>query len=164
MLFYGSLLALILCAAAGSGSVQSWVGVALAIALGPAWVLALKSPASWLPFFCLLASVGLAAVERLWGAPAGLVLAGGGLALVVWDLVFLNSALDGGFSGEQTRRYEKKHLQSLGLAVGSGLAVASLGRWLNLQLPFFLLIIFILLVFFGLERIWGHFAKMNRHN
>jgi len=66
-------------------------------------------------------------------------------------------------SGVQTRQYESKHLQSLVLALGSGLLMAFLGRFLNLQLPFVIVMLFIALVIFGLDRAYGYIKKRNMH-
>ena len=148
-----------LCLAAGYGIAGQWIGAVIAIITGLAWLLARKYPASWLPHICLLASVCLAVVGRLTGAPPLLMICGSGLALAVWDLLFLDDALGSHSSGEQTRRYENKHLQSLALALGSGLIVAFLGRLLNLQIPFVILVLFVVLVVFGLDRVWGYIKK-----
>ena len=126
----------ILCLIAGYGIVGEWIGTVIAIITGLAWLFAWKYPSSGLPFICLVVSVCLAVAGRLIGSPALLMICGSGFALAVWDLVFLNNALGRDSLGVQTRQYERKHLQSLALALGSGLLVAFLGRLFNLQLPF----------------------------
>lgn len=148
-----------LCLAVGFGFVRQWIGVAAGILTVPAWLLARKYPASWLPHICLLGSVGLAVVGRLFGSPFFLMICGSGVALAVWDILLFNSALGKYSSGEQTRQYESKHLQSLALALGSGLLVAFLGSFINLRIPFAVLLLFIALVVFGLDRVWGYIKK-----
>jgi hypothetical protein len=89
------------------------------------------------------------------------MICGSGLALAAWDLVFLDDALGGNLSEGQTRRYESKHLQSLALALGCGLLLAFLGRFLSFQIPFALLVFFIVLVVFGLDRAYGYIKKRS---
>ena len=135
----------------------------IAIITGLAWLPARKYPDSGLPFICLVASVCLAVAGQLIGSPPLLMICGSGFALAVWDLVFLNDALGRNSSGVQTRQYEGKHLQSLALALGSGLLVAFVGRLLNFQIPFIVMMLFVALVIFGLERIWGAIKKRSMH-
>ena len=160
-IFFAACLVLsVLCLAAGYGIAGQWIGVVMAIMTGLAWLLARKYSASGLPLICLLASVGMAVVGRLTGAPPLLMICGSGIALAVWDLLLLNVALESDSSGEQTRQYENKHLQSLVLALSSGLCAAFLGRLLTLQVPFVLLVLFVILTVFGLDRVWSYIEKM----
>ncbi len=149
----------VFCLAAGYGIAGQWIGMIIAITIGFAWLLARKYPASGLPLICLLASVCLAVVGRLTGSPPLLMICGSGFALAVWDLLLLDVGLGSNLFGEQTRQYESKHLQSLILALGLGLFVAFLGRLVTLQIPFVLLLVFIALAVFSLDRAWGHIKK-----
>jgi hypothetical protein len=144
------------CLAAGYVLAGQWIGVMVALITGLTWLYARKNPALWLSHLCLLASVCLTMVGILAGGSPMLMLLGSGVALAVWDLVLLNNALKSSIFGGQTRRYENKHLQSLALAIGSGLLVALLGRWLHLEVPFVMLMLFVALVIFGLDRIWSY--------
>jgi hypothetical protein len=159
--FFICLLVATLCLAAGYALAGQWLGTVLALLTAPTWLLARKYPASWLPFLCLLMSVGLAVVGRLVGVPPWLMICGSGFALAAWDLIFLNASLDGNDSGEQTRRYENKHFQALALALGAGLFVTFLGRLLNPQIPFLPLVLLVVLVIFGLDRIWDYLKKRS---
>jgi len=153
----------ILCLAAGYAIVGKWVGAVIVIITGFAWLFARKYLDSGLPFICLVMSVCLAVVGRLTGSPPLLMICGSGFALAVWDLVFLDNALGNNSLEAQTRQYESKHLQSLALALGCGLIVAFAGRLINFQIPFIVMMLFIALVIFGLERIWGIIKKRNIH-
>ena len=143
----------VLCLAAGYALTGKWLGAALAILTGPAWLLARKYQESWLLFICLLISVGLI------GAIPLLMIFGSGIALAVWDLVFLDIGLGSDSSGEQTCRYENKHLQVLAMALGFGLVVTSLGRFINLQIPFIVMILLIAFTMFALDRVWTYIKK-----
>jgi high-affinity Fe2+/Pb2+ permease len=89
------------------------------------------------------------------------MICGSGFALAVWDLILLDGALGTSSSGEQTRRYENKHLQSLALALGAGLLLAFLGGVLNLQIPFVAMMLLVALVIFGFDRIWSTIKKRS---
>ena len=87
------------------------------------------------------------------------MICGSGFALAVWDLIILDHALGDNSSEVRTRQYESKHLQSLALALGSGLLLAFLGRLLNLQIPFVMIMLFVVMVLFGLDRAYGYIKK-----
>lgn len=148
-----------LCLAAGYGLASQWVGTVLAVMTGLTWLLARKYPASGLPFICLLASVCMAVVGRLTGSPSLLMICGAAVALAVWDLLLLDVALEGNSSDEQTRRYENEHIQSLVLALGSGLVVVVLGSLIILQIPFVVLVLLVALAAFSLDRVWSQIKK-----
>jgi hypothetical protein len=150
-----------LCLVAGYGIAGQWIGAVIAVITGLAWLPARKYPTSGLPLICLLASVCLAVVGQLSGASSLLMICGSGFALAVWDLASLDNALGRDSFGEQTRRYENKHLQALALALGSGLIVAFVGHLINFRIPFMLMVFFVALVIFGLERIWGAIKKRS---
>jgi hypothetical protein len=152
----------VLCLAAGYGIAGQWIGAMIAILIGPAWLLARKYPDSQLPLICLLGSVGFAVAGRLVGSPPLPMIFASALALAVWDLLVLDSALGNHSSVEQTRRYENKHLQSLTLALGSGLFAALLGRFLNIQMPFLVLMLLITFILFALDRVWGYIQKTGK--
>jgi hypothetical protein len=154
------LAASVFCLAVGYGLAGQWLGAVMAIMTGLAWVLARKYLTSWLPLICLLVSICLAVVGVLTGALPWLMICGSAVALVVYDLFLLDIALGSSSSGEQTRHYENQHLQSLALALGSGLLMVFLGRLLRLELSFFVLVVFVAVAVFGLARVWGYIEKM----
>ncbi|HLO29124.1 MAG TPA: hypothetical protein VK249_08320 [Anaerolineales bacterium] len=143
-----------LCLAAGYGFAGQWIGTVIAITLGLAWLPARKYPVSGLPHICLIASVGLAVIGQLTGTLPLLMIIGSAFALAVWDLILLDAVLGANSSGEQIRRYENKHLQSLALVLGAGLLAACLGGLLNLQIHFVAMMLFVALVIFGFDRVW----------
>jgi hypothetical protein len=163
-LFVICLVVSMLCLAAGYGIAGQWIGAVIAVITGLAWLPARKYPASGLPFICLAVSVCLAVVGRLSGSPFLLMICGSGFALAVWDLVFLDDALGSNSFGEQTRRFENKHLQALALALGCGLIVAFVGRLINFRIPFMVMMLLVALLIFGLERIWSTIKKRRIHS
>ena len=158
--FFGvSVVLCALCLAAGYAVTGHWFGVALAIMTGPGWVLTRKYPASFPPSLCLSTVIVLAVIGSLTGSPPSLMIFSSAAALAAWDLLFLDVAMVSNSHTAQTRQYEIKHLQSLALALGFGLLAAFLGGLLHLQVSFVMLILFIALVVFGLERVWGYVKK-----
>ena len=157
--FIVCLVATVFCLAVGYGMAGQWIGTVIAIFTGGAWLLARKYPTVGLPFICLLVSICLAVAGQLTGAAPWLMIGGSAVALAVYDLLLLDVALSSISSGEQTRRYEIKHLQALGLALGFGLSGVFLGRWLHLQVPFLGVVLFVALTVFGLNRVWGYIEK-----
>jgi len=147
------------CLAAGYAVTGQWFGVVIAIMTCPGWVLTRKYPASSPPFLCLSAAIVLAVTGSLTGSPSSLMIFSSAAALAAWDLLFLDVAMVSNSRTAQTRQYEIKHLQSLALALGFGLLAAFLGGLLHLQVSFVMLILFIALVVFGLERVWGYVKK-----
>ncbi len=153
------LIASVLCLAAGYGMAGQWLGVAAASLTCPAWLLARKYPATWLPFICLLMSISLAAAGILSRSTFWLMICSSGFSLATWDLILLNHTLGNKPSSEQTRQFERKHLQSLTPALAAGLLAGSLGHFFILQIPLAVLIILIALVLFGLDRAWAYIKK-----
>ena len=147
----------LLCLAAGYGIAGYWVGAAIAILMAPAWWLAQKYAS--LPTVCLSVSVGLAVVGRLIGCSPALMIFGCAAALAAWDLVFLDSAVGNHSSGEPTRRYENRHLQSLLMVLGFALLAIVLGRFVTIQLPFTVLLLSLAFILFALDRVWGYIKK-----
>jgi hypothetical protein len=158
-LFAACLVVSVLCLASGYASTGQWIGALIAMITGPAWLLARKYPASWLPLVCLLGSVCLAGAGMLSGSPPLLMICGSVAVLAAWDLLFLDDALGICSFGEQTRQYESQHLQALALALGCGLFLASLGGLYYLKVPFVVLILLVALAVFGLERVWVMLKK-----
>ena len=157
--FYLCLILLVLCLAGAYGIAGQWIGAILATLMGPAWWLARKYAATPLPLVCLLASVGLAVAGSLIGSPPLPLIFASALALAVWDLLLLDSALGKNSSGEQTRQYETRHLRSLMLALGSGLGAVLLGHFLTMRTPFLVLLLSISFILFALDRVWGYLKK-----
>lgn len=161
-LFFICLILSTLCLAVGYGLGRQWMGTIVAILLGPVWWLSLNHPGSGLPFICLLLSVGLAVVGRLTGSPALWMIFGSTAALAVWDLVLLDAALGNTSLGVPNRQYESQHLRALLLALGFALLAILLGRFVNIQLPFVILLISLALLLFGLDRVFGYIKKVGK--
>lgn len=160
-LFIASLVASSFCLLAGYALAGQWIGVTASLVVGASWLLARKYPESWMPLICLVAAQGLAIGGCLSGASPLLMIFGSGISLAIWDITLLNASLDESAYNEGTRRYEHRHIQSLLIAIGAGLFIASAGHFLRLQVPFIGLVLFIGLFVFGMDRAWGYIKKTN---
>jgi hypothetical protein len=149
----------VFCLAAGYWFANQWIGAALAVLLGPGWLLAPKYQDAMLPHICLFISVGLAVAGILIGASPLLMIFSSAMAVAVWDLALLESALKMNSTNEQTRQYEARHLQSLMLALGFGLFATLAGYLVNIRLPFFIMIPLLIFLLFALERVWFYIKK-----
>ena len=158
-LFLISLLFSTLCLAAGYGIARHWLGMSVALLLGPTWWLARKHPGSGLPLVCLSISVGLAVIGTLTGSPSLWMILGSAAALAAWDLLLLDSALGNTTPGVPTRQYEDRHLRALLLALGSALLAVLAGRFVTVQLPFVILLLSLAFLLFSLDRIWRILKK-----
>jgi len=158
--FFASLIISVGCLAGGYALADQWVGALISLSASAAWMAARKYPAVISPSISLLASVCLAAAGLINGANPILMLSGASLALAAWDLSLLeNNALKSGSADKQTGRSENKHLQTLAIALGSGLALALFGRLLSFKIPFILMLALAALLIFGLEQIWSALKK-----
>lgn len=96
------------------------------------------------------------------GSPPLAMILGSAVALAVWDILLLDSALGNHSLVKQTRQYENAHLQSLMLALGCGLFVTFLGRLSNIQIPFIVLLLLVAFILFALDRVWGYIKKAGK--
>jgi hypothetical protein len=151
-----------LCLVSGYLVTGQWIWVVIAILTSLIWLPARKNPTSWFPSICLFANVCLAVIGLLAGSPPALMICAAGFALATWDSLILDSAIQNNSSGEQTRRYENTHMRSLSLALGFGLLLTFLGRLLELQTPFVMLLLSIGLLMFGLDYVWSSIKKRRR--
>jgi hypothetical protein len=118
------------------------------------WLFARKWPSAELSAVALTISVGLAAAGLLLSASAFLMMLSATLALAAWDLTLFDHALAGSSSNPAIAQVEKKHYQSLALALGLGLLGAVAGRMISLPIPFGGMVLLVIFIFFSLNRVW----------
>ncbi len=157
--FYGSLALMMTCQAAAYFLIGHWAGSVCAVGMGTFWFFSRRRTNRWLPHIFLFITMAVSVIAILSGADPLLGLAGSVFALITWDVHQLIGDLQGTPQKESTSRYEQRHLRSLVLAVGAGLSIAIIGRLIRLQLPFILLFVLVLLILFGLDRLWTHLAR-----
>jgi hypothetical protein len=142
------------CLALGFARVSQW-GVLITV-LVPllVWLPACKWPSSWLAAFALVVTICLAAAGLYAGSQPFWTLLAATLGLSSWDLVLFDRDLTATLAIEPIVMLEKKHYESLGLALGLGLAGAAAIRLIRFQIPFGGLVLLVILAFFSLDRIW----------
>jgi len=138
-----------------------WLGAAFSLLLGLAWIAAWKQAQSNLPSLCLIAYACLGGGGILSGVPTALMIFGLTAALAAWDLLLLSAALGNEKLDGSSHLYENDHNRALVIALGGGLAVALLGSYLSLQIPFIFMLAMGAVVVYGLERIWAQFVKIR---
>jgi hypothetical protein len=120
------------------------LGAAAAVVVLPAVLLLFRARirGGWPAHFFLAATVCVAAVAAVAGAPAALVVPGGTLALAAWDLAehdrFLRRS-----TGEE--REGKGHASSLARALALGLVAAGVGLALSVRIPFSVMLLLVIL-------------------
>ena len=139
--------------AVGSGLIGFWFGLIGTGVIAAAWITAKKNTSNWLAHMCLVASTGLACTTVLFGSPGWLMIMAGGFSLAAWDLLFLIMAIAMKPDTVQNRQYVDTHLKSLAAAIGLGIIIAIIGRWIRLGTPFIVLALIVALFIFGMDRL-----------
>lgn len=142
------------CLAVGYAMAGQWVALVAVLIAFLAWLPARQWLSTWLSSSALVVTVSLAAAGLLAGASPFLMILSATLALASWDLVRFDHTLTGGSSAKTVARLEKKHYESLVLALGTGLLVALTGRMIRFQIPFVGMVILVIFVLFSLDRVW----------
>ena len=144
---------------AGYAMIHQWLWMFMALLGASAWLFIRKYSRTWLPGILLIVSTALAAGGKLAGIPPVFAITGAGLALAIWDLSLMDAEIVDAPVDDQTRSAEMNHLRALGLTAGGSALLISSGHLLHLKIPFFVLVVFILGIIFGLDRIWGYLKK-----
>ena len=157
--FYVSLALMVTCLAATFYLTGEWTGLVSAAGLGVLWFFSRGRNNRWLPHMLLFLSLAVSAASILSGGNPLFGMAGSVFALMVWDTHQLICDLQEIPQKETISRFEWRHLRSLVLAMGTGLSIAIIGRMISLKAPFILLFALVLLILFGLDRLWSQLAR-----
>jgi len=145
------------CLASGQWNLLAGCGILLLVSL---------FPRKWLPTgfatAALVATVCLAGTALVSGASAPLMILGTTIALAGWDLAALDQTLTTCPSSRGTALLEKKHYESLGLALGAGLAAAAAVRFIRFEIPFGVMVLVVVLALFCLDGLWRSLNDGNR--
>ena len=132
---------------------QSLAWLALIVMVGLIWLYAWRTTFAEIALVALIVSVALAAVGLLIHAAPVLMILGATLALASWDLLLFDHALLGSSSSQAVVLLIQKHYASLALALTIGGGLALLGRLIQIQLPFALIVALVILACWGFDRI-----------
>ncbi len=153
------LLATILCLAVGCARIGLGMVCTAGLLVLGVWSVAFRRPSTWFPPVALVVTVSLAVIGVWQGATAWLMLAAAALALADWDLALLGRLPAGSSSVRDLTLLEKKHFQNLLLALGLAFLVILIGRLIRFHIPLGMMILLVILAFFGLRRAWSLFSE-----
>jgi len=137
--------------AAAFAMVRRGEGLAAAAACALGWltVLVVAAPAASL---CLTASLALAVLAVLAGAPGWLSTAATAASLVAWDLTHLATEPARGVDDAAERRMMGSHLRALGAGILPGVALAGVLGQARLTVPFPVMVGVVILALVALHR------------
>jgi hypothetical protein len=119
-------------------------------------LLACRRSQTWLVHLSLVGFTGLSAVGILLDIPLILMVPASTAALAGWDLLL---EMHTGFSS--TVPSDRLHLRYLGIAVGLGLFGVGIGSWIQWRVPFVVMLIIVIIIFFSLNEFIHHFLQDN---
>jgi hypothetical protein len=138
------------CFAAGYLFAGYWVAVPALIVLVSVGVFANQRPAFWMAAVALVGSVILAAVGIALDVSPVLMVIASTSALVSWELFHFKHGTTRSAPPQSSSTLENYHLRSLAAAASAGLIFALLTMLVNLQLPFGIVALLVLIAIGGL--------------
>lgn len=127
------------CLAAGMGA-RWWQGlIPVGVLAGYLLIRPLRR-LDWLPSAALVLYLIAASVGLLTGGSPAWLVYGACAALAAWDLANFSRGLAGAGQDDLMRRCAREHARALGLALGVGLALVSVGLFVRLRLPFIVML------------------------
>lgn len=127
-----------------------WLILPVFLAMGILWLIMNRYSPYWSASSLLLMEVALAIIGVTLNLSIYLMVIGCTAALAGWDLSNFRQAINDQPPLGTAARLEKTHLQSLGMAVFTGLFLAFISSSINLQFPFGVVIFLVLMAMGGL--------------
>lgn len=127
----------------------SWIVFAF-LGIGILWFFLKRSSVFWATASPMLACVLLAAIGTVLDLSLPLMVLGCAASLAFWELAAFRQSLPGNRSSPQAVSLERSHLRSLALAVCAGLVLAVTVSQVDLQVPFGLTVLLVLIAVGGL--------------
>lgn len=158
-MYYGCVGILAVALTAGFGLNRLWIGLAVTGLVTVVWIIAKRYSSKWLAHISMIASTGLACAGVLTGAPGWLMLIAVGFALATWDLLLLMMTTAHDPDNPQNRRYIDTHIRSLAVVVGLSIPGAIIGRSIQWDLPFIVLVLVTGLILVVFDRVWRILAR-----
>jgi hypothetical protein len=147
------------CLAAGYLIAGYWMIVPALLLLVISWVFSTKRSPFWLAAISLLGYVILAAVGIVVNLSLALMIIASTIALVNWELIQFKHSTASNSQARSNSALENYHLRSLALAASSGLALALFSSFINLQLPFGVVALLVLIAIGGIVFGFQHIIK-----
>lgn len=127
-----------------------WLILPVFLAMGIFWLTMNRHSPFWSATGLLLIDVVLAIIGVTLNLSVYLMVVGCTAALVCWDLIHFRQAIPDKPPLGTDARWERYHLQSLATAVFTGLFLAFISSYINLQFPFGIMVFFVLMAMGGL--------------
>ncbi len=160
LFFYACVLLATACLTTGLW-LAGWWGLGLpALLLSAGWVWSLRTSVDWPATATLMLTVVLAAAGLLVGAAPYAMLAAAAAALAAWDGAHVNRRLQ--HSPEQAARvFGRRHFETLAAVLAAAVLLTGVGRQVQIETPFLIVLALALLVLWGIDRIWGIVRRIN---
>jgi hypothetical protein len=145
LILYACLMASVGTLGAGYLLAGYWWMIPLFFLLALFWGFTIKHPVLWISSSLLSTHVILAAIGIAAGFSQFFMIASCICALASWDLTMFDQRMDGNAARNTNASLGKRHLQSLVWATAIGLILVLFGYHLNLQLPFGVIVLLVLI-------------------
>lgn len=142
------------CLGIGYSKTALWINVVVVVLPLLAWLFAIKWSFGFLTSSVLVLSVCLAGAGVLIGAMPLWMILSAAFTLAGWDVILWNRTLPFHSLPTSLSLIEKKHYQSLVMALGLGLLVVVPGRLLRLHISFGWMVVLVIITLISLERMW----------
>jgi hypothetical protein len=155
--FYGFASLSILCQMAGYAGMGGWIWMIAGMVLAALWLLSRKFETRMIASLALTATVGLAITGIALGCSGWLLIASAAFGLAAWDILMMGTETRDSWDDCDWQSYRDSHLKTCLLVVVGGLLFALLGRQINFQIPFVVMIGLVITGVFILNRVWRNF-------
>lgn len=149
ILFFICLVISIVMAAYGFYRIDSFPGIISVLTSGAAWFILHKK----VPYICLTVSIIIAVTGLILGVPKIFIFLYSGFSIASWDLALMDMNLSSNAHDQKSSLYQIIRLKLLALVLAAGFLTGVIILFLNLNIPFVLMILFICLAFFFIDRI-----------
>lgn len=114
------------------------------------------------PSICLISSIIVTATGLLFGANPFFMVLYCGLSLGSWDITLMELQISGNAKGTKVNLYNSMRFISLGLTLVISFVIIFIFRFINLKLPFFIILILVIFSFICIYRIVDIFSKRQK--
>jgi hypothetical protein len=145
ILFFICLVISIVMAVYGFYRIDSFPSIISVLISGAAWLILHNK----VPYFCLIVSIIIAVTGLILGVPKIFNFLYSGFSIASWDLALMDLNLSSNAHDQKSSLYQIIRLKLLALVLAAGFLTRIIILFLNLNIPFVLMILFICLAFFS---------------
>jgi hypothetical protein len=155
--FFGFASLSILCQMAGYAGMGGWIWILAGMGLAAIWLLSRKYETRIVASLALIVTVGLAVTGIALGYSGWLLIASAAFGLAAWDVLLMGAKTRDSWDDSDWASYRDDHLKTCLLVVVGGLVLALLGRQINLQIPFVVMMGLVIIGVYLMGRVWRNF-------